>query len=205
MNDPLVKCLCGISDEAGMTLDEQMAAHRELGWNLIELRAVDGERVTEVSNGRFSQIASALRANGLRTVVINTGIGGEGRTASSPLWKDLEELDKAAERATLVGCKFLQIMSFPNDGLGEGAWQQAALEKIERLTERARVVGVVLLHENGLGWASQGPDRTLEMLRTIDSPHLRLLFDMATPVASGKDSMTFLDRVAGWVEHVHVA
>ncbi len=42
------------------------------------------------------------------------------------------------------------------------------------------------------------------MLRQINSPHLRLLFDIGNPVAYGQNGLSFLHAVAKWVEHVHV-
>lgn len=204
MNANLVKCLCGISDEAGSALDVQIATHRELGWELIELRTVGGARVVDLPRQELAQVRSALRANGLRVAAIDTGIGGWGRTVRTPLRLDVEELKRAADCADVLGSRRLRIMSFQNDELSPEAWRGEALERIATLAEAARATDLVLLHENCQGWASQGPEQTLDMLRQIDSPHLRLLFDTGNPVAYGQSSLSFIHAVAGWVEHVHI-
>jgi L-ribulose-5-phosphate 3-epimerase len=204
MNDNLIKCLCGIADEAGATLEAQVAAHRELGWRLIELRTLGRARVADLPRQELTSVASVLRANGLSVAALDTGIGGWDRSVSSPLMRELEELKRSAECAGVLGTRFLRIMSFPNDGFAPNAWRAEALGRVAALVEAARASGVVLLHENCVGWASQGPDETLDMLRQIDSPHLRLLFDTGNPVVHGQSSLTFLRAVAGWVEHVHV-
>ncbi len=40
----------GISDEAGQAIDTQIKAHRELGWEYLELRLIDGTNLTELSD-----------------------------------------------------------------------------------------------------------------------------------------------------------
>jgi sugar phosphate isomerase/epimerase len=204
MNAKLVKCLCGISDEAGSALDAQVEAHRELGWELIELRTIDGARLVDLPRQDLARVKSTLRAEGLKVAAIDTGIGGWGRSVLTPFGLDMEELKRAAECADLLGTRFLRIMSFPNDGLTPDGWRDVALERIAGLVEAARAVDLVLLHENCQGWASQGPCQTLDMLRQIDSPHLRLLFDIGNPVAYGQDGLSFINAVAPWVEHVHI-
>jgi L-ribulose-5-phosphate 3-epimerase len=204
MNDNLVKCLCGISDEAGAALDVQIAAHRELGWELIELRSVDGRRAGDLSREEAARVGSALRSNGLRVVAIDTGIGGWDRSIGSPFGRELEELKRAADCAHAFGTQFLRIMSYPNDGLAPCAWRAEVLRRVAALVEEARAADVILLHENCVGWASQGPEQTLDMLRSVDSSHLRLLFDVGNPVAYGQCGLSFLHAVAPWVQHVHV-
>lgn len=204
MQSELTKCLCGVSDEGACNLNSQISLHRELGWQLIELRSVDGVRVADLPAEQVNRIAVALEENALRVAAICTGIGGWDRTISTPFQRDLDELDRSIECAHTLGTRFLRIMSFPNDGLSPDAWRSESLQRIVTLVNVARRSDVVLLHENCQGWASQGPDETLDMLRQIDSPHLRLLFDTGNPVAYGQNSLSFIHAVAKWVQHVHV-
>jgi len=62
----------------------------------------------------------------------------------------------------------------------------------------------VLLHENCHGWASQGYRQSIDMMTTVDSPALRLLFDTGNGLAYGYDGLAFLREVVELVEHVHV-
>lgn len=204
MSDNLVKCLCGISDEAGAALEVQIAAHRELGWELVELRSVDGRRAVDLSREELAQVGTALRSNDLRVVAVDTGIGGWDRSVSSPFSRELEELKRAADCAHALGTRLLRIMSYPNDNFALCAWRAEALRRVAALVEQARAADVLLLHENCVGWASQGPEQTLDMLQSINSPHLRLLFDTGNPVAYGQCGLSFLHAVAPWVQHVHI-
>jgi len=42
----------GISDEAGQSIEMQIKAHKELGWEYMELRNVDGENLERLYNRR---------------------------------------------------------------------------------------------------------------------------------------------------------
>ena len=48
--------LTGIADEAGMDIQTQVKAHKELGWSDIEIRAVDdGTNLTDISDEEFEK------------------------------------------------------------------------------------------------------------------------------------------------------
>ena len=204
MKDNLCKCLCGIADEAGRRLEQQLEVHRELGWELIELRTIDGTPVTAMAQQSFDRLAAAIGGSGMRVAALDTGIGGWNRTVLSPLRLDLEELKRSAERAHRLCTRFLRVMSFPNQGLPAKEWKERALDRMARLVSEACSADVVLLHENCMGWASQGPQQTMEMLRRIHSPNLGLLFDIGNPLVYGQDGLQFLNAVAQWVKHVHI-
>jgi sugar phosphate isomerase/epimerase len=63
---------------------------------------------------------------------------------------------------------------------------------------------VVLLHENCHGWAGRSAACSLDLVATVDSPSLRLLFDTGNGLAYGYRSLPFLREVLPLVEHVHV-
>lgn len=202
--DSLTVCLCGIPDEAGASIDEQLDVHAELGWRLVELRSVDGISICAMPDDRFAEVAAAVAQSGMRVAALDTGIGGWDRPIDGPAHRDWEELAVAADRAHRLGTRFLRVMSSPNAGLTATAWGDRALDRLASLVGRASTLDVVLLHENCQGWASQSASNTTRMLRTIDSPHLRLLFDTGNPLVYGQDALSFVYTVAPWVEHVHV-
>ena len=50
----------GIADEAGQSLSKQIRAHQELGWKYVEIRNVDGEQLTDLSDEKFDAICAQL-------------------------------------------------------------------------------------------------------------------------------------------------
>jgi sugar phosphate isomerase/epimerase len=196
--------LCGIGDEAGSSLAEQIAAHQDLGWSRIELRSIDGVPLAELDAGAFAEARLRIRDAGLTVTVLDSRVGGWDRPVTAPFAADLDELHVLAERAHVLGTRFLRIMSYPNDGLPQATWRNLALSRLAALAERAAAHDVVLLHENCCGWAAETAERTREMLVEIQSPALGLLFDTGNGIAYGYDSLAFVRAVVPWVRHVHV-
>lgn len=198
------RAYAGIGDEAALELDGQIRAHRLLGWDRIELRAIGGVALAALDGGAFAAVARRLEAEGLQVVCVDSGIGGWARPISGPLERDLAELAALAPRLAALGTSYLRIMSYPNAGWPLAAWRREVIARVAALAERAERDGIVLLHENCAGWAGQRPEHTIELLEAVASPALRLLFDTGNGLAYGYDAVDFLVEVLPWVEHVQV-
>src|SRR5688572_7994397 len=114
--------LCGISDEASASLQEQLAVHRELGWQHIELRSIDGVPVGHMPLDRMSAAVALLNESGVRVVALDSTIGSAATTIAADTAGELRELDVLLRWASATTCRFIRVMSFPNAGLGELAW-----------------------------------------------------------------------------------
>jgi sugar phosphate isomerase/epimerase len=196
--------LAGIGDEAATTLAGQVAAVRELDWQSIELRTVDGIAVADLDDHAFRSVAEAVRTAGLDVVCLDSRAGNWGRPINGRFEDDLAEIEILADRCPHLGTRFVRIMSYPNAGLPEPEWRRLVLERMRRLTERAERAGIVLLHENCSGWAGGSAERTLHLLDTVKSPSLRVLFDTGNGVAHGYPGYDLLLELLPYVDHVHV-
>lgn len=196
--------LAGIGDEAARGVAEQVAAMAALGWSALELRTVDGVQIADVSLPDVRRIASATERVGISVCALCSGIGAWGRSATTPVQVDIDELDRLAERAADLDTRLVRVMSWANDGLTAEAWRAEVLRRMDLVVARAEELGLTLVHENCAGWAGQGPEQSLELFAAIDSPHLRAVFDMGNCVAYGQDPVTFVRAVVDRVEHVHV-
>ncbi|MER7916207.1 MULTISPECIES: sugar phosphate isomerase/epimerase family protein [unclassified Streptomyces] len=196
--------LAGIGDEAAPDLDGQLAALRRLGWTSVELRNVDGTALADLSPAAFETLSRRLADDGVTVLGVASRIGNWSRPVTGGIGPDLAELDVLAERCAALGCRLVRIMSYPNDGLPEREWADRALARTAVLADRAARAGLVLVHENCAGWAGDRADRALRLLRAVDSPALRLLFDTGNGVPYGYDAPAMLRDLAPYVEHVHI-
>jgi len=64
----------GISDEAGQAIETQIKAHQELGWDHLELRLVDGENVTALSDAKFSEVYGKVCDAGMKISCFGSAI-----------------------------------------------------------------------------------------------------------------------------------
>ncbi len=195
---------CGVGDEAAADLAGQIEAVRELGWQCLELRTVDGLTVDALSPRAFAEAVAAIAGAGLTVPVVAARIGGWSRPISCDPAGELAELDVLAERCARLGTRYLRIMSYPNDGLSEADWEQAVLRRIRALTARAAESGLVLLHENCSGWAGRDAARALRLVAEAGEESFGLLFDTGNGAAHDYQPYPMLRRLAPYVRHVHV-
>lgn len=196
--------LTGIGDEAAPDTEGQLAALRELGWNTLELRNVDGTALADLPPAAFDRLTRRLKDAGVTVTAVASRIGNWSRPATGDFTADLTELDVLADRCAALDCRFVRVMSYPDGGLTETAWADRVLARTAVLADRAHRAGLVLLHENCTGWAGDRADRALRLLRAVDSPALRLLFDTGNGIPYGYRATDLLRDLAPHVAHVHI-
>lgn len=195
---------CGIADEAGASIERQVAAHRSLGWPQIELRSVDGIPLAELPSESAEAVVHAVRGAGLETPVICSTIGSWSTSIAAPFERDVRELETLARLAGALGARGIRVMSYPGDGRPEPEWRREVARRLGELARRAEQHGLVLMHENCHGWAGTSAERALDLVESVASPALRLLFDVGNPIAHGYDGLAYLEATADLVEHVHL-
>lgn len=194
----------GIADEAGQSLLTQIAAHQQLGWNQIELRAVDGVNITQLSDEDFKRVAGLLGEAGIKISCFASAIANWGRKITGDFQQDLDDLRQAGPRMRQVGTQFIRIMSYPNDGLPEKAYRVEVFRRLRELTHIAENEGVVLAHENCSGYGGRSGAHSLELLQELDSPAFKLIYDTGNPVQHGVEAWPFYQAVRGFITYVHI-
>jgi sugar phosphate isomerase/epimerase len=194
----------GIGDEAAHDLDGQLRAVARLGWDAVELRTVEGRPLSELDASTRSRLVAAVSAAGVRVVCLDSRIGGWAGTVADPFDGDLTELHALVELCHELGCGYVRIMSYPNDGRPEPLWRREVVDRVRRLADVADAAGVILVHENCVGWAATRADRALDLLDAVGGPALALLFDVGNGVAHGYPAPDLLAELVPHVAHVHV-
>lgn len=196
--------LAGIGDEAAPDLPGQLAAVAAAGLDAIELRTVDGTALSDLDDQAFAEVVRALEWSGTRVVCVDSRIGGWARPVTGPFDLDLDELSVLARRCDALACRYIRVMSYPNDRLSDQDWRRRVTERTRVLADRAEQAGVVLLHENCAGWAGDSARRALDLLAAVNSPALGVLFDTGNGVPYGYSAFAMLTALVDHVAHVHV-
>jgi sugar phosphate isomerase/epimerase len=194
----------GIADEAGVGLDEQIRAHNELGWKHIELRNVWDIGVADLCDSSFDEVVSALDDASISISCFASQLCNWSRSIMKHPGVDAGELERAIPRMQRTGCKFIRTMSYPNAGWPEADWKAEVIARMKMLAQMAEDGGILLLHENCSGWAGQGAEQTIELLETVDSPALKLVWDTGNPVVHGQDPWAFYIAVKEFIAYVHI-
>lgn len=193
----------GIADEAGKTIEEQIRAHQELGWEHLELRMVEGESIARSSDDKFEEIAGKLKAAGIKVSCFASKLGDWSRPISSDFAEDIKDLRTAIPRMKEMGTSFIRAMSWPNDGWSDEDWKEEAIRRMRELVRLAEEGGVTIVHENCSGWGER-PETCRELVETIDSPCLKVAYDTGNPPAHGQDAWEFYQTVRPYIVYVHI-
>lgn len=197
----------GISDESGQTIDTQIRAHQELGWNHMELRLVDGENITAISDAKLDEVHEKLAAAGMQVSCFGSAIANWSRPITCDPQIDIDDLKRAIPRMHRFNCPFIRVMSYPNDPnhpLPEPAWRDEAIRRMGVLADMAEDGGIILAHENCSGWGGQSAENSNILLDEVDSPALQVVFDTGNPVSYGQNSWEYYRAVYDSIVYVHI-
>lgn len=197
----------GISDEAGQAIDTQIKAHNELGWQHLELRLVDGENVTAVSDEKFDEVYDKVTAASMSVSCFGSAIANWARPITCEKQVDIDDLKQAIPRMQRFGTKFIRVMSYPNDKenpLPEDEWRKEAIKRMKVLAGMAEDGGIVLAHENCSGWGGLSAENSNILLGEVDSPALKVVFDTGNPATYGQNSWEYYQTVYDSIVYVHI-
>ena len=195
--------LSGIADEAGKPVEAQVEAHKKLGWTLIEPRTVGTANFSRIPDDEFEQACAKLRDAGIGVSCFASEIANWARKISGDFSLDEEDLKRSIPRMQKLNTRFIRVMSYPNDGWDDAAWEKEAVRRLRELTKMAEDAGIILAHENCNGWGEE-PERCLGLIEEINSPAFKMLFDTGNPVAHDQNSRDFYNTVKKHIVYVHI-
>ncbi len=199
--------LSGIADEAGRSIMAQVRAHRELGWNHIELRNVEGEGIALMSDAAFDDVYATITEANLHVSCFASALANWARPITTDFSVDVEELRRAIPRMHRLKTRLIRVMSYPNFKEApwpDRAWRKEVFRRLRELAQMAGDGGVTLVHENCDGWGGQSPEHTEILLGEVDSPYLNLVFDTGNPVSHGQNSWAYYRAVRAHIVYVHI-
>jgi sugar phosphate isomerase/epimerase len=208
--------LTGIGDEAGNTLDAQIAATKELGWENIEARGVEvpgfpKTNIHDLPDKAFDAVEQKLKENGIVVYCFGSTIMNWAKTVETPWDVTVGEVRRCLARMSRLGTRFVRIMSFkPKDD--DDRIPPVVFERVREVTQMFRDAGIQPVHENCMNYGGMSWKHALELLDEV--PGLQWVFDTANPVLNpdrGKprpwprqDAWEFWEQVRDHVAHIHV-
>jgi len=208
--------LTGIGDEAGGTIDAQIAAAKELGWEQIEARGVEvtgfpKANIHDIPDQAFDILDLKLRENGIAVYCFGSAIMNWAKTVETPWSVTMTEVNRCLPRMQRLGARFVRIMSFkPKDD--DDRVPPLVFERVREVTRRFLDAGITPVHENCMNYGGMSWKHALELLEK--APGLRWVFDTANPVFNPdrsqpkpwprQDPWEFWEHVRDHVAHIHV-
>ena len=204
----------GFVDEAAPDIDGQIRAVKELGWNQIESRSIDGKNLHDIPEEKFNEVADKLDAAGVHVNCFGSAIGNWAHAITDPFEITLEEVKRAIPRMKRLDSHLIRIMSY-KPIVENGPQDQMKEERFRRLREVTKMFldnGIQPVHENCMNYGGMGWPFTLEILENV--PGLKLVFDTGNCVSNYdrtkpkpwpmQSSWEFYDHVKEAVIYIHI-
>ena len=198
--------LSGLADEAADTIEGQIAAHRALGWNRIELRLIEGKQAgcEVLPESGFERAVELLADAGIEVSGFASAIGNWSRPISGDFQMDLADLATLSRRMQRTGARFVRTMSWVRGDVSLEEWRDEAVRRYKIMAPIAADAGIVLLHENCEGWGGLSPENAVEFLERVNHPAVAALFDIGNTVAYGLEPWPFYRAVRPFIQYVHI-
>lgn len=209
----------GFADEAAVDIDNQIKATKELGWEYIESRNINGKNIHDISDEDFEIVAGKLEDAGVKVNCFGSRVANWGK---HPLKEEdfqlcIEELNRAIPRMQRLGTKMLRGMSFaiekeraPDDIEVE----KNVIEKLKKLTGICADAGIDYMHENCMNFGGQSPQHSLKLVEGVDMSNFKLLYDTGNPPMTDlrlgsvpykkQNSWDFYKSIKEHIAYVHI-
>jgi sugar phosphate isomerase/epimerase len=206
----------GIGDEAGDSIETQIQATRELGWQHIEARnvVVPGHpkaNLHDLPEPAFDRVVEQLTQAGIKIYCFGSTIMNWAKTVQTPFDVTLAEVRRAIPRMQRLGTKYVRIMSF-KPGDDDDQTPPGVIERVREVTRMFLDAGLQPVHENCMNYGGMSARHALELLEHV--PGLQWVFDTANPVFNAdrsqprpwprQDAWNFWTHVRDRVAHIHI-
>ncbi|MCI8590165.1 MAG: sugar phosphate isomerase/epimerase [Clostridiales bacterium] len=193
--------ISAFSDEAGVSLSEQMDALTRNKMAGMEIRGVDGKNVSKLSEKEAENIRAALAAQGLSIWSVGSPIGKV--SIEEPFAPHWEAFLHTLAIAKSLGAEVIRIFSFymPKDKPAE-TYRLEVMERLSRMVDKAASVGLMLCHENEKGIYGESADCCFDITETVEG--MGLVFDPANFIQAGEPVLPAWQKLKRHVRYLHI-
>lgn len=188
--------ISAFGDEIAADFEEQLQCLQQLDIPLIDIRAAWGVNCSQFSADHNGRIKELCQEYGIGVSCMGSPIGKS--PIVDPIAIEGERLKTIGATAHNLGTRNIRLFSFYPQAEVDADALKLSIERLAALSEIARQNDLQLLLENEKGVVGDLPERCLELMRAIDSPHLRFIWDPANFVQCGA-----VDQVDRWWDALH--
>ena len=188
--------ISAFGDETAVDFEEQLQVLSRLEIPLIDVRAAWGINCSQFSGKHIARIKRLCAQYDISVACMGSPIGKS--PIADPISIESERLKCIGETAHALGTKNIRLFSFYPEGEIDDGVLQTSIGRLGALTAIAAENDLQLLLENEKGVVGDLPERCLQLIAAIDSPHFRFIWDPANFVQCGA-----ADQVDQWWDALH--
>ena len=189
------------ADEITPDFDGQLAALKELGIPLLELRGVDGKSFVQLTDDEAAAVKAKLEAAGIGLSALGSPIGK--MDADGNFEAHLKLFDRVMDLGDQLGCKRIRMFSFYPGSLEREAFEQRVAEWMEILVSKAEERGFVLCHENEKDIYGDSPENEAKLMARFGG-RLKAVLDPGNFAFCKMDPAPAYPLLKEYIEYFHI-
>ena len=196
--------ISAFGDEIAVDFEEQLQVLQRLRIPMIDIRAAWNVNCSMFSEDHVSRINDLCSRFGIKVSCMGSPIGKS--PIEDPIDIECERLKRVGDVARKLGTRNIRIFSFYPVAAVDDAAMSESIERLGTLTEIAAANDLQLQLENEKGVVGDLPENCLKIMRAIDSPHLRLIWDPANFVQCGAAEQVDIwwDDLSPYIGYIHI-
>jgi len=198
--------LSAFADEVVDDFSEQVKylAGEHVGY--IEPRFINKANIMDLAKDELNEAKKMIQDHGLKVSAIGSPIGKV--RLDEPFEPHLDKFKHAVELAQFFETPYIRMFSYyAPEGQNIDDYRDQVMERMAAKVEVLKDVDVTMVHENEANIYGHTAEQCVDLVKTIDSPRLRLVYDPANFVWGEK----ITDNVKScwpvmkpYVVHIHI-
>jgi len=195
--------ISGFADEIDSNVIKQFEHLNTLGISYFEPRGIDGKNISELTDEEVEILTEKMKKYNIKASSIGSPIGKIG--INDDFEPHIEKLKRVIEIAKKLDAKYIRMFSFfIPEGENADNYRDEVLRRMTVMTKIAEEEGIILLHENEKDIYGDIKERCLDLVKTINSPNLRCVFDPANFVQCGENTIEAFKLLKEYVVYMHI-
>ena len=192
--------LSAFADEAGTTLNEQIAAliRNDIGY--IEPRNINGKPILTPTDDELNEVKAELDKNGIKVNSLGSPIGKY--PINAPFEAHLVDFKRALEVCKALGTDKMRMFSFFTEQNELAEYRDEVLKRLNEMCKIAKEHGITLCHENESAIYGQNPEQMLDLMENVDG--LKGIFDPANYRMNNCDVFAGIEATLINLAYLHI-
>ncbi|MDH4240825.1 MAG: sugar phosphate isomerase/epimerase [Phycisphaerae bacterium] len=198
--------LSAFADEVTDDFPEQVKylAGENVGY--IEIRFVNQKNVMDLTKDELDEAKKMIAEHDLKVCAIGSPIGKV--KIDEPFGPHLDKFKHAVELAQFFQAPYIRMFSYyPPEGERIGDYRDEVMERMSAKVEVLNDVDTIMVHENETDIYGHTAENCADIVKTVNSPKLRLVYDPANFVWGQKITNNVekcWPLMKPYVVHIHI-
>lgn len=194
--------LSAFADEAGKTLNEQIAALKAHGMTHLEPRGLDEGNISVYTVEQAKEVKKVLDANGIGISSIGSHYGKIEIT--DDFAPHFEAFKNCVEVANILGTKRIRMFSFYfTKGEDHAEYRDEVFERLDKMATYSLENGVWCCHENEKEIYGDIDTRCLDIYKTFKGK-IKGIFDPSNFIQCGVEILPAYEMLKDYIDYFHV-